>query len=283
MKSIFEAGENVTSFQLRPPMKTSQEMLDSTTKIVADHPVTILPLLVTIWVTYRLLRRNRTKVISAVTGITVVMIVPAFLVSFLAEFTGAQIFFELSEFVIRLESSLADHLFRILDAVIAAELRVALLILDGSQNALQELVSPIAPMLETVGVLLTMFGFEFFAGVILIYTLYISSRGSKIDFWLKGIGVVLAVSGLFVTLIQLETLQTSKPLLTSAFIAGMLGFTLGTSSVILLVRPNFGGKSVFSELHESKLRNGEGEEDARGKWAMKTVSQLTQLVSRRKE
>ncbi|WP_435156684.1 hypothetical protein [Haladaptatus sp. DFWS20] len=258
-------------------------MLNSTFQIVADHPATILPLLFTVWFVYRLVKRNRTKVFHTAARVAVIMVVPVFALSFLAEFTANPFFDELSELLIQLEMSLIDLLFQFIDAVFAAELRVVLLILGGLWDSIQELLSSVVPVMEASEILLTLFGFEFFAGAILIYSLYISSRGSNLDFSLKGIGIVLLVSGLFATLIQLDTWQVSRSLLVLAFIAAILGFTLGVATVILLVRPNFGGESVVSELQETTEWSGEGDEVHRGSQVMKTMSRLSQIVSRRRE
>lgn len=258
-------------------------MLNSTIKIVADHPVTIPPLLVTVWVVYQLLKRNITKVLNIVTGIAVILIVPVFLLSFLAEFTEHPFFHELSALLIKVESWFIELLFRFIDAVLAAELQVVLLVLGGTWDILQRMISSAVPVMETTEIFLTMFGFEFFAGAILIYTLYISSHGSNLDFALKGIGVVLMISGLFATLIQLDTWQVSKSLVVWAFMAAMLGFTLGVTSMILLVRPNFGGKSMLPGFQESKFWSDEVDENLRKSWVMKTMSRLSQLVSRQRK
>ncbi|SIR65504.1 hypothetical protein SAMN05421858_3155 [Haladaptatus litoreus] len=258
-------------------------MLNSTRQIVAEHPVALLPLLFTAWVVYRLLRRNRTKVLFIVGGISTILVAPVFLFTFLAEFTGVSLFSKLSAFSIRVESLLIGFLFQFVDAVLAAELQLFVLLMSGLWDSLQGLATPVVPVIETVGLHLILFTFEFVAGVILIYTLYLSSHGSELDSWLKGIGVVLAITGMFATFIQFDTWQARESLLASAFTAAMLGLTLGISSVILLVRPNFGGESVFSELRESDSPQGASEEDTRENWTAKAMSRMDRLVSRRKE
>lgn len=258
-------------------------MLNSTSQIVADHPVTIPPLLFTVWFVYQLVERNRAKVLNAAAGVAVIMTVPIFVLSFLAKFTDHPFFYGLSELLIQLETSLIDLFFRFIDAVFAAELQVVLLILGGSWDSIQELVSSVVPVMEATEILLTLFGFEFFAGAILVYTLYLSSRGSNLDYSLKGVGTVLLVSGLFGTLIQLDTWQVSRSLLVSAFMAAMLGFSLGVAAIIFLVRPNFGGESVVSELQKSRIWRDEEDENRRESRVMTTISRLRRLVPMRRE
>ncbi len=258
-------------------------MLHSIRQIVATHPVTVLPLLFTAWIVFRLVRRNRTKVLVSTVGFSAILVVPVFLFSFLAEFTGVSLFSELSAFIVRVESLLIDFLLQFVDAALATELQLFVLLVSGSWDRLRGLATPVVSVVELVGLHLAMFAVEFVAGVVLIYTLYLSSRGSKLDSWLKGVGVVLGITGLFATFIQLDTWQANESLLASAFTAAMLGFALGISSVLLLVRPNFEGESVFSEFREANSRQGAGEEDARKSWTAKAMSRVDRLVSRRKE
>lgn len=255
-------------------------MFESTFQIVADNPVTIPPFLFAVWVGYRVLQANRAKALDATAGVAVVMIVPVFLLLFLAEFIGHSFFQETAESFIRFESLLIDLGFQFLDAVFAAWLRVVLLVLGGLWSVIQELVSSVVPVMESHEFLLTVFGFEFFAGAVLIYTLYLSSRGSDVDFWLTGGGAVLLVSGLLAGLVQLNTEQASESVLVSGFVAAMLGVALGVTATISLVRPNFGGASMVSDLRESELWSGKSDEDLRESRVVRALARLNRLFSR---
>ncbi|WP_266080971.1 hypothetical protein [Haladaptatus caseinilyticus] len=258
-------------------------MSNATLQIVVDHPVTLLPLLFTAWIVYKLVQRYRTKVLTGFAAATTIMLAPVLLFTFLAEFTENQLFRALSNHVLDIESAIIDALFRFLDVAIATELRVVVLIVDGTWNMLQGSVTSVIPMLEPVILLLMMFAIEFVAGAGLIYALYVSSYNSNLDFMLKGVGVVLLISGAFVTFIQLDIWQTSESLLVSAFIAAMLGFTFGVASVISFLRPNFGEKSVNSTRHESVVRPSDEDEDSLRTRVMGAVSRFNSSWLKRKE
>lgn len=255
-------------------------MLESTFRVVADHPVTIPALAFAVWVGYRLVKAHRAKVLDAVVALAVVMVVPVFLLLFLAEFSGHPLFHDMTAALVRFESLLVDLGFRVIDAILAAWLQVVLLVLRGIWGVLQGVASSALPALERHEFLLTVFGFEFFAGAVLVYTLYRSSHGSDVDFWLTGGGVVLLVAGLLAGLVQLETGRSGESAMVAAFVAAMLGVALGVTTMLLLVRPNFGGQSVVADLRESEPWSGRADERFRESRVVTALSRLRRSVFR---
>lgn len=136
-------------------------------------------------------------------------------------------------------------------------MQVFLLFLDGLIVVLQEVAGNAAPVVTNNEFLITVFTFEVVAGAVLITSLYRPVRGAAINAWLTAGGVILFVSGIVATLVM--TWQVSEAVLISGFVAAMLSFGLGVSSVILIVRPNFDGESVLAELQDAGIWSDEAE------------------------
>lgn len=214
-------------------------MFDSTTAVVAEHPVTLPPLALALWIGYRVLTRYRDRTRTVASVLAALGIVPLLVAHFLAELTGGPFWTGVADGVVAAEARLIDLAVAAIDAALAAWLRVSLLFLGGLWTAIRETLAGFGPALRGGGFLLTVFGFEFFAGVALIYGLYRSPGRSETDYWLRAVGGVALLTGLFATLVRLDSWRVGEATLTAGLIAAVLGFAAGVTATILVARPNF--------------------------------------------
>ena len=256
-------------------------MLDSTFQILADHPVALPAFLFGIWIASRFLQARRSQVTDLGKYITAIAMGPLFLVLFLAEFTDHRFWQNVADSVVQFESAAVTLVFSFVDAVFAAWLRVFLLVLSGLWAAVRETVSAAVPVLTAQEFLLTVFGFEFLAGVALVYALHQSSH-TAVNSWLTGIGVVMLISGVFTTLLSLDTWRVGESVLAAGLLAAMLGLASGVSSTIVIVGPDFSGQSVLPDLEEVWLRSGTSKaSDGLKEFVKQTMNRLEGLFSKR--
>ena len=172
---------------------------------------------------------------------------------------------ERAAWFIALESTLLSTLSSLLDAFVAAWLRLALLGLDAVVALLDGTLSNVAPALSANEFLLTVFVFEFVAGAALVTVLAEATRseGSDWSSWLPAVGVILFVSWFTSTLFGSSVWGVGEGAVVSGVVAGIGGLALGVTTVILLVRPEFGGESPIARLDGTGAWRGlVGEEPA---------------------
>lgn len=225
-------------------------MFDATFGVLAERPAAVAPFVVLLWAVWRVLWPRRRRVARAVSYGVVTLAAPLFAVLFAAEYTGTATWQERAEWLIALESTLLSALLGLLDAFVAAWLRLALLGLDAVVALLDGTLANVAPALSANEFLLTVFVFEFIAGVALVTVLYEATRsgGSEWSSWLSAVGVILFVSGLTSTLFGSSVWGVDEGAVVSGFVAGIVGLALGVTTMILLARPEFGGEAPLARL-----------------------------------
>ncbi|WP_331232877.1 hypothetical protein [Natronorarus salvus] len=86
------------------------------------------------------------------------------------------------------------------------------------------------------------------------------SGGSEWSSWLSAVGVILFVSGFTSTLFGSSVWGVGEEALVSGFVAGTVGLALGVTTMVLLVRPEFGGDSPVARLCETAARSVWGDD-----------------------
>jgi hypothetical protein len=157
--------------------------------------------------------------------------------------------------VIAVEAAAFRWGFRFLDALMAAWLLTFLLALAGVFFVLEETAASGAPVLTANEFLITVFIFEFVAGALLLYALYLTTQSAEPwwNSWLTGTGVILGVSGWLALLVRSGVAQVGDAALLSGFIVATLGLASGMMTMILLVRPDFDGDSIAVHLQETDV------------------------------
>lgn len=231
-------------------------LLESTFGIVARRPVAVVPLLVALWVTYRVLAPRRGALRRWALRGTLLLGAPLFAVLFLAEFAANPLADRAADLLIHAESEVLRLATRFLDALVAAWLRVALLGIDAAAATFGETAADAVPALSGLAFPVAVFALEFAAGALLISVLYRSTRpdGSWWRPWFTGVGAVLFCSGWLATLVRADAWRVGEATVAGGFIAGMVGLALGVTTMILAVRPNFEGDSLGDHLRGTDLR-----------------------------
>lgn len=260
-------------------------LLESTFRIIAERPVAAVPFLVAVWLTYRVLAPRRAALKRVGLYTAVVLGVPLFVALFVAEFWAHPLANRGAELLISAETEAFRLAFRLLDALVAAWLGVALLAIDAVATVLGETAADAVPAVSGLSFLAAVFVLEFAAGAVLIYALYRSTRpdGSWWRPWFTGVGVVLFCSGWLATLVRLDAWQVSQATLTSGFVVGMVGLSLGVTTMVLAVRPNFGGESLSEHLRGTDLPTalwGVGDDSEAGSSNDSSASESNPDVSR---
>ena len=230
-------------------------MFESTFQILAERPVAIAPLLFVLWIALGALWRGRSHVVTIVKWGALGLGIPLFVVLFLAEFTDRLTWHERADALIAFQADALSLLFRFVDAVVAAFLRVFLLFLGGIVTVFEEIASDAVPTVTANEFIITLFLFEFFAGALLVYVLYEATRSSGTWYgsWSAGLGLILFVSGWFSLLLRTGAWEASEATLLSGFVAATAGLALGVTTMLLFVRPDFEGESVRVRLRETAV------------------------------
>ncbi|WP_114575504.1 hypothetical protein [Saliphagus sp. LR7] len=231
-------------------------LLESTFRILAQRPVAVIPFLVALWVTYRVFGSCRDALRRWAVRGALLLGVPLFVALFLAEFAANPLFDRGADLLIRAESAVLGLAVRLLDALLAAWLRVALLGIDATAAAFGETAADAVPALSGLAFPVAVFALEFAAGALLIYVLHRSTRpdGSWWRPWFTGVGAVLFCSGWLATLVRADAWRVGEATVAGGFVAGMVGLSLGVTTMILAVRPNFEGDSLGAHLRGTDLR-----------------------------
>lgn len=231
-------------------------LLESTFRIVAQRPAAVVPLLVALWATYCVLAPRRGALRRWTVRAGLLLGIPLFSVLFLAEFAANPLFDRAADLVIHAESEVLRLATRLLDSLLAAWLRVALLGIDAVAAAFGETAADAVPALSGLAFPVAVFCLEFAAGALLIYVLYRSTRpdGSWWRPWFTGVGAVLFCSGWLATLVRADAWRVGEATVAGGFVAGMVGLALGVTTMILAVRPNFEGDSLGARLRATDLR-----------------------------
>lgn len=253
-------------------------MFDATAQILTEHAVTIPAFLFGLWIVSRFLLARRSTVDTLVRYVGGAAALPLFLALFLAEFTDYWLWQRIARTLVDVESAALAFLAALVDAAFAAWLRLFLLAVGGVWSALRDAVAPVASTVTESSFLALLFGFEFFAGAVLIYALYYSSRGDGVNDWLKSAGVILLLSGVFSTLVRVETSTPSGSAFASGVLAATLGLTAGVSSSVLLLRPNFDPDREVSESRAGGTDESTAASRLRGAFDG-AVTRLTRMLS----
>lgn len=231
-------------------------LLESTFRIIAQRPAAAVPFLVALIVAYRFLAPRRGALKRWAVRSTLLLGIPLFAVLFLAEFAANPLFDRAADLLIRAETEALRLAIALLDALLAAWLRVALLAMDAAATAVEGTASDAMPALSGLSFPVAVFCLEFAAGVLLIYVLHRSTRpdGSWWRPWFTGIGAILFCSGWLATLVRADPWRAGEATLTGGFVAGTVGLAVGVTTMILAVRPNFEGDTLGAHLRRTDLR-----------------------------
>lgn len=239
-------------------------MFETTTDLVLETPIVVVALLPALYVTATVMWRVRKPLATIFVSLTIIALLPVFLLFVMGELTGSATWLSLGTTLFEIEASAVGGIERLYDGVLAAWLRLCLLVIEGllSVHVIPSQLGPAdGAVLPTW---LWAFVLHFVGGMMLVYGLYRGRSEPVSDTLLRGGGGVLLVSGLFVALVGGETVA-SDPSVTVVLLMAVVGLEIGVAAVLLGVQPDFSGtasdhgeeitiqdigKSVWSRLAE---------------------------------
>ncbi|RRJ30981.1 hypothetical protein [Halocatena pleomorpha] len=217
-------------------------MFETTTELVLETPVAVVALLPALYVTATVLWRVRKPFVILFMSLATVALFPVFLLFMIGEFIGSSTWLSFGTALFEFEASVLGGVLQLYDGVLAAWLRLCLLVIEGVLSV-QLLPAQLQPADGAVlPAWLWAFVLHFAGGVMLVYGLYRGRSESRVDTVLRGGGGVLLVSGLFVAMIQGGSL-TNDTSVTIVLLMAVIGLEIGVAAVLLGVQPDFSGST----------------------------------------
>lgn len=215
-------------------------MFETTTELVLETPIAVVALLPALYVTATVVWRVRKPLATVFVSLAIIGLLPVFLLFVIGEFTGSSGWLSLGTTVFEIEAAALSGIAGLYDGVLAAWLRLCLLVIDGLL-AVHLLPSQLQPADgSVVPVWLWAFVLHFAGGVMLVYGLYRGRSESVTDTLLRGGGGVFLVSGLFVGLLQGGAVSSDASA-TVVLLMAVVGLEIGVAAVLLGVKPDFSG------------------------------------------
>lgn len=219
-------------------------MAPDTTTILAEQPATLPVFLIIVAVLSWAAYRHRYELMRAVAGLTVLTLVPTFVLLFLYAFTGDGAWEGRAQLVLHAAAFLVLLVVRIVDAVVAGALMTFELVASGIWVGVVWFLQGAAiPVVSANEFLFLVFAFQLVAGAGSLCAVYLwsrsESRNAVTNAVLGAAGIVFFVTGMFVSLVYAQVWSVGEATLLGALVVAPFGHSLGVISMIIVFQPDF--------------------------------------------
>lgn len=217
----------------------------STGEILAQYPEATPMFLVVIVLLGYVGYRHRDTVVTIVGGVLGVMTAGMVLCFSLYALTGEPRFEALAGLSFEAGATVFYAAYRVIDAVIVGILMAFTVLVHAAWAGVTWFLQNAAiPGVTANEFLLLMFTYQFVAGVVLIYVLYLWAREQLTAALTGAAGTVLFLSGMFSGLVQAQVWDIGETTLLGAVVVAPIGLMLGVAVMVIGMRPDFAGEQV---------------------------------------
>lgn len=225
-------------------------MFESTIAILSETPFALIALLPVVLLTAKFLWKHW-KPLGYLAGFfAIIGLLPVFVLFVAGEFTNSDLLRSFGSGLFDIELSIAVGLVRLYDAVVAAWLRLVVIVAESllSTGILQpetwtNLLETFIPSVAGLGLGLTILALHFTGGVLLVYGIYRGQRLTPMNILMHIGGGALLLAGIFVGL--MGQVGVGDPAF-SVLLVSVIGVQAGVTTVLIALKPD------FSEMERSE-------------------------------
>lgn len=218
-------------------------MFESTIAILSETPLAVIALLPVLLWTAKFLWKHW-KLLGYLAGFFAVLgLFPVFVLFVAGEFMNADLLRSFGSGLFEIELSIAIGLVRLYDAVLAAWLRLVVIVAESllstgmfRPETWTQLLETLIPGVTGVSLGLTILALHFTGGVLLVYGLYRGQRLTLMNILMHIGGGALLLAGIFVGLIS--QVGVGDPAL-FVLLVSVIGFQAGVTAVLITLKPDF--------------------------------------------